>query len=404
MMVQCGLWCTAGMISDTHPRGSDALAGSLPSPRHGSAASAEQHSSEPQSSATQAAVALATEAPATAVTRPPPERSDPSPPPSPPRSQASPSTPPTDSSDLEAAREYYAAFRRRLAEAYEQQPQQPADVLLDDPATVSLMQSIAEHVPERDSKTLPSLDELVQIRFKADRHLQSSELYKAEPFLCRLAWNALIRLGPDHPVTLDTVHEIVINQVLRARTEYSVQSWLLPRFAAHFGVDHPDAQQLVTYAAIGLYRIKDPRTEPDLMTAATDVAVRLPHGLGWGPRATPLPDEDAFNRHAVMMAKAQDIMSQGEGHYKLAKDMLTRCVAYYEQLGLHWLGTPRKVRCMMLIGDCISEMDGDAAAQQYLFTAKRTAQNELGYEHILTTQISWEVRHLRNTCILMHCR
>ncbi len=125
-------------------------------------------------------------------------------------------------------------------------------------------------------------------------------------------------------------------------------------------------------------------------------------GLGWGCATyTPL-DEDSYNKHSVMQAKAEFIHT--DGNLKLASDMLQRCVTYFDTLGPHWLGSARRATATMRLGMCEAELAGPsntghmsflgtgrpndpAVLEPYLTKAKRIAIRELGPEHRTTLEM-----------------
>ncbi len=67
--------------------------------------------------------------------------------------------------------------------------------------------------------------------------------------------------------------------------------------------------------------------------------------------------------------------------HRLAKQMLERCLAYYESVGPHWLCSPRKSRTMQLLGLCVNVLEGSEAAEKVLLEGKRAATRELGPTH-----------------------
>ncbi len=164
--------------------------------------------------------------------------------------------------------------------------------------------------------------------------------------------------------------------------------WLLPRVEEHWGIDHPQTRQLVQHTAIDLYMCNDPRGSEPVMQSVIDIAQRLPGGLGWGSTVVaPVPDEGTYSRNAVMQRKGMEAWAQG--HTRLARDMAQRCLAYYETLGQHWLGTARKVQCLKLIAECEKAENGPAAAEPLFLQAKRTALRELGPAHEATLDVTW---------------
>lgn len=107
------------------------------------------------------------------------------------------------------------------------------------------------------------------------------------------------------------------------------------------------------------------------------MCARCTGGLGWGTaRTAPVPDEEAYNDHAVMQLEAEDALSDGD--LAEAKELAARCIAYFGQLGPHWLGSPRRVRSLLIKALCASEPEEAGAV---LLEAKRAAQRELGPTH-----------------------
>lgn len=107
-------------------------------------------------------------------------------------------------------------------------------------------------------------------------------------------------------------------------------------------------------------------------------------------------DEEAYNRHCVMQAKAKAMLIQGaKANAALAKAMLDRCMAYFESAGPHWLASARKARTAECLAACAIALDGVAAgvatAEALLLNAMRTAQRELGPTHRVTARITWWV-------------
>ncbi len=184
------------------------------------------------------------------------------------------------------------------------------------------------------------------------------------------------------------MYRVVRSTYLQGRGDGAVMQWLLPRVVQHFGIDSPDTRWVVTYAAIGAYSTPDARENPQATQLTAQLAQQLPGGLGWGSTViAPVPDEESYNRHVVLQYQGYKTACQGQ--YGLAKDMLTRCVAYFDSVGPHWLATPRKYRCKQLIGMCISETEGHASAEAYYREAKRGARQELGPTHELTIDFMW---------------
>ncbi len=223
------------------------------------------------------------------------------------------------------------------------------------------------------------------LRTQADQLTQQGETYKAHPLLCQLALYTMAVRGTDSAESVRAVYRAVRSSSWQGSGDTHVYVWLMPRFVGHFGIGHPDTRWLVQHGAVMLCHCKDPRQFKDLTQLVTDIAQHLPGGLGWGSTVVaPVADEAGYCRHAFMACKAPQLIS--EGNYKLAYDMLTRCVAYFETLGHHWLGAARKAR---LAAQCVSFISGYGEAEPVLRVAKRVAQRELGMSHTETLTLNW---------------
>ncbi len=85
---------------------------------------------------------------------------------------------------------------------------------------------------------------------------------------------------------------------------------------------------------------------------------------------------------------------------QLAADMLERCITYYDTLGSHWLGTPRKLECKASLAsarlcmDTFPKQTKDwpeiiAKYEPVYAEVKRMAQRELGPQHCCTINRTW---------------
>ncbi len=230
------------------------------------------------------------------------------------------------------------------------------------------------------------------LQSRIDRLEADGDDYQAYPYLCERAFVILAAYGPEHEYMRRAVHECIENQYQCNCTPVALYQWLLPRAAVHWGPDWR-TRTFVQRAAYELCEQRDPREHTEFNKLVTVLAQHLPGGLGWGSTVVaPVPDEEGYNRHAVMQAKADDLIQQMQ-YPKLAQDMLQRCVAYYAGLGQHWIGTARKVRCFSHLAVCAMQREGPQGAEPHFLTAKRTAQKELGMKHPLTLEMVWEVRH-----------
>ncbi len=89
-------------------------------------------------------------------------------------------------------------------------------------------------------------------------------------------------------------------------------------------------------------------------------------------------------------ARVPSLQATSEGHYKLAHDMLKRCVAYYDTLGQHWLGTTRKFNCMRLIHICESNATKTYhPVEQAARETKRAAIRALGPNNRAAMDAAW---------------
>ncbi len=230
-----------------------------------------------------------------------------------------------------------------------------------------------------------SVKAAARLQQRLDRLIADGEVFAAVQLQSQLAIWMLFSKGPDHPDVVIAVHTLTQLQQQQDGMDAHTYIWLLPRAAAQWGVGHPDTRQLVQQAACRLCLLPDVRGFPEFAQTVTDIAQQLPGGLGWGSTVVaPVPDEEAFNRHVVMQAKATNSEPR---HYKLAKDMYERCVAFYKTLGPHWLASPRRFWCMHMLAGVI-RCDADwAAAEEQLLSTKRQAQRELGMNHPVTLDL-----------------
>ncbi len=261
---------------------------------------------------------------------------------------------------------------------------------LDQTTRRLLFVDLASHIltPDADGKRTWGKGDLNVVggllyEYEAEALVQEGEFFKALPLLCRVVFLTALQWGPESPLTLRALGRVMDHQHQRGEFEAAFYEWLLPRCVQHCGIDHPDIHELVQRAAVHLYSSADPREHTQLTQIVTDIAQQLPGGLGWGSTVVaPVPDEEAFNRHAVMHSKANSLFEQG--HHKLAADMLTRCVAYYDMLGQHWLGTARRLRCLRDLAVLSRSSNGPDTSLQLLRDVKRACKRELGATHELT--------------------
>ncbi len=227
--------------------------------------------------------------------------------------------------------------------------------------------------------------EVKKLQQAIDDLLQEGELFAAFPFQCRKAVHGLWT-RPKHANTLRAV--VTVLDALLQRNVFSgiaILHWVLLGAQRLWGMDSPDTQRLVRRAAGVLSETVNTRNFESYNQLVPELVQQLPGGLGWGSTVVaPVTDTEAYRRHEFMYAKALDIYEQG--HYKLAKDMFQRCVAYYETLGQHWLGKTRALVCLRSINQCVRRLEGPAAAEPLMHAARRRTQKELGPHHRITIE------------------
>ncbi len=232
-------------------------------------------------------------------------------------------------------------------------------------------------------------EDFADIQARIQRLLGEGEVFQALPLQSMMAFMRFLHWGPEHPTALAALHDVVSNLNQRGHAQPLFFEYLLPLAVKHWGIESPETKRLVQQAAVHVYKLGDPRQHPYFTRTVQDIAQRLPDGLGWGKvEVGPVPDEEAFNRHAVMQRKAEDLVSKRE--YKLAQTMAERCVKFYDTLGSHWLAMPRKVSCTQLLGGCALYIEDAPAAEPFLAKAKRLAQRELGANHEITLESMWQ--------------
>ncbi len=244
-----------------------------------------------------------------------------------------------------------------------------------------------------------SATSIPELQAQVTAHTAQGQLHAAFSVQCEQAYLALMSLGPHHPSTLQYVHDVAQGCFVRGwamRLSY-YYVWLLPRAEARWGLHSAGTLQLLQRASIFLAYARNPEQHSSLSRTVTALAQQLPHGLGWGSTVVaPVPDEDTFNRHAVLQRKGIEALQQG--HYKLAFDMLTRCVAYFDTLGPHWLATVRKFEAARNLAACMQHTDSKQAALSYILSAKRHCRRELGPTHEVTATNLWKCAVLLCAC------
>lgn len=257
--------------------------------------------------------------------------------------------------------------------------------------------------------------EAAELQWQADQLLAEGRACEASPWLCQLAQYSFWVLGDDHADTVQAMWAVFRSMVQLAVRHSGCLLWLLPQAAKHWGLGDTRLRQLVNIGAQFLYQCADPRLLADLALAVAKTARHLPGGLGWGTVSMGPVDEATYCKHVILQSKAEAIVKQVDSaqvdfqyrfspdtqrQLQLARSMLQRCIAYYESLGPHWLGTPRKVFCKDLLAStqfCIEAFPRPRREWPEIATvlesirldSKRTAQRELGPEHPSTIDAIW---------------
>ncbi len=220
---------------------------------------------------------------------------------------------------------------------------------------------------------------------------------KAYPWLCHVAYYSHKLFGPDHELTIWSTYGVLRSQEERGNGGPELSTWLIPRLVERWGLDNEHTQCAVRQAALFLAAACDPREHKELARIVTPLAQELTRrgDMGWGYAAVgPVPDEEAYFKHCVMQAKAISMLPapgvQAPDTRRLIKDMLQRCVAYFESLGNHWLAVVRRVRCLENMACLVMDQeDGPAAAEAVIQKAKRVALRVLGSDHEVTLDMRW---------------
>ncbi len=226
-----------------------------------------------------------------------------------------------------------------------------------------------------------------EMQAKLDGLLQEGSLHQAYPLLCQMALYRLDTQGAEDPATLRAIYNLLVQFNMYTASCPELLEYLLPRAAKQWGIGHADTRKLTVLGAQFLCTSPDPRRHVNLTRTVSNIVRALPGGLGWGAASTaPVPDEDAYNRHAVMMEQALQAYKRGER--KLAAEMYDRCVKYYRTLGAHWLGSPRKARAAEMRARCLMLDDAETldwtASEAVITEAKRDAIRELGSTNVFT--------------------
>ncbi len=252
-----------------------------------------------------------------------------------------------------------------------------------------------------------------ELQAQIDQLVAQGEDLRAFPWLCQMAMYSAYALGADHSDTVDAVYRVVQSQYQRAQYDSNLHAWLVVQADRHWGPSHANTRKVVEQAADILARAADPRDCRVLGHNTAVLAGELPGGLGWALCSLAPLDEDAYSRHAVMQSKAQGILNavcskgvlavpcgieeSAKRDCQLAKQMLERCITYYESVGPHWLASPRKISCMQSLATCIaclaksSDPVSSEAGASLLFEAKRIAKWELGAKHMETLRCTYRL-------------
>ncbi len=237
---------------------------------------------------------------------------------------------------------------------------------------------------------------LAQLDSKAKQLTDAGELYKAYPIWCEVAHCACTQQGANSPAAVTAMQQVVHIGAQQGTCMPGYVVWLLGR--ADGRLDDPAMQRLVRRAALSLATCENPRNHTWFTGKVIELVQQLPGGLGWGSTVVaPVPDEEAYARHVFMQRRAFAMVPQpgaGPAEYALARKMLERCIAYYDTLGQHWLGSARRVQCMNRL--VINTLHGGAgtaaavaAALPLSLQAKRVATRELGPQHSTTLGVMW---------------
>ncbi len=218
--------------------------------------------------------------------------------------------------------------------------------------TQDMLLWLQQHMADHEGVTYEALDARV-----AELRSEGRD-YELFPVLCLCVFMCCTEWGPDDPVTISVAFDAVQCDFQQDTVSWPLLCWLLPRAASHpaFGLTHNAVSTAVQYAARLQYLSLDPRKHRRLSRVVFELVQQLPGGLGWGSTVVaPVPDEEAYYQHVVLQAQSDRAFEQG--HFKLCIDMLKRCVAYFDTLGQHWLGMPRKVYALRQIAVCVGRAE-----------------------------------------------
>ncbi len=233
--------------------------------------------------------------------------------------------------------------------------------------------------------------DLSKLETRAMGLLQQGQAHKAFPLLCRWAHTVCLLSDPYGRDAFEAVHRVLMCAYERdSAAEWCVWHWVLQRAVQHWGLDSPDLRRLVQQAAGFVADSYDPTDYQQLGELVIQTAQQLPGGLGWANTVVaPVPDQQTYYKHVLWELTNPSRMAEGD--YSTAKTLYERCAAYYQGLGPHWLATPRRVKALCGVGQCVVQLETPEAAQEYFMKAKRLAQKELGMSHEATLDATWEV-------------
>ncbi len=284
-------------------------------------------------------------------------------------------------------------------------------------AVTAAVQFLQDSPARKDKHTRPvprlpkTTKEVAKLQSQIDQWLRDGEVWQAFPSQCVLAVYGLWT-RPEHADTLQAVLAVADSAYQREEDNghNHVFIWLLDRAYYIWGLRDPRTRRLVNQVVDMLCRCEDPRRHADLLRLVTRFAQELPGGLGWGSTVVaPVPDEEAFFRHAFMESKG--IQMYNQGHYKLAMDMAQRCEAYYDTLGSNWLAVARKTYARSLVCRCTKSLQGPEETEALARRYKREAVESLGPNHPAAISAVFEhglalmvcKRHEQGMSILQQC-
>ncbi len=146
-----------------------------------------------------------------------------------------------------------------------------------DAATQAVVSHLRQYIAKETSELAGS-----KLQALIEELTASVEPFRVYPLLRLRAVRALGVFGADSRDTILAVCSVIENDFQRDYVEGLLYQWVLPRYAQHFGVDHPNTRALVLRAAVELSLLEDPREHAEFTRVVTELAEQLPGGLGWG--------------------------------------------------------------------------------------------------------------------------